>query len=119
MKASPPVTPADPPQGASSPEVARAWQALRDVDDPEIGVSIVDVGLVYAVEADAERIRVRMTMTSAACPMGEDLVDDARAALERAFPEVPDVEVELVWDPPWTPERMSPEAREFFGWDAE
>ena len=119
MKTSPAATPAEPPPGTSPPEVERAWQALRGVDDPEIGVSIVDVGLVYAVEADAERVRVRMTMTSAACPMGEDLVEDARAALARAFPGAPDVEVELVWDPPWTPERMSPEAREFFGWDAE
>lgn len=90
--------------------------ALRAVMDPEAGMNIVDLGLVYGVESDASGVRVRLTMTSAACPMAEMIVDDARDALEHALPPRTPVEIELVWDPPWTPERMSGFAREHFGW---
>lgn len=91
-------------------------EALRGVDDPEAGMNIVDLGLVYGVDAGRDRIRVRMTMTSAACPMGDMIVDAARDAVRNAHPGVEDVEVELVWAPEWTPEMMSREAREHFGW---
>lgn len=90
--------------------------ALRAVDDPQAGTNIVDLGLVYGVEAGPERIRVRMTMTSAACPMGDMIVDAARDAVREAHPDVGDVDVELVWEPEWTPEMMSQEEREHFGW---
>ena len=90
--------------------------ALREVNDPEVGMNIVDLGLVYEVEVSPVRVRVTMTMTSPTCPMGDYLVDSVRDAVRRAAPEVPDVEVELVWDPPWTPERMNEDARKFFGW---
>jgi metal-sulfur cluster biosynthetic enzyme len=91
-------------------------EALRAVDDPEAGMNIVELGLVYGVEATARGAHVRMTMTSAACPLGDYLTDAVRAALQARFPEIEEVNVELVWDPPWTPERMSEEARNFFGW---
>lgn len=94
------------------PDVLRA---LRAVVDPEIGIDVVSLGLVYAAERDGERARVVMTMTSPACPLGEVLVEDARAAVEAMVPGVRHVTVELVFDPPWTPERMSPEARERLG----
>lgn len=90
--------------------------ALRQVMDPEAGMNIVDLGLVYEIEAGASRVQVRMTMTSAACPMADMIVDDVHAALERTLPPGTPVEVELVWDPPWTPDRMSGLAREHFGW---
>jgi metal-sulfur cluster biosynthetic enzyme len=90
--------------------------ALREVNDPEVGMNIVDLGLVYDVEVSPVRVRVTMTMTSPTCPMGDYLVDSVRDAVRRAAPEVPDVEVKLVWDPPWTPERMNEDARKFFGW---
>ncbi len=90
--------------------------ALRKVNDPEVGMNIVDLGLVYDVEVSPVRVRVTMTMTSPTCPMGDYLVDSVRDAVHRAAPEVPDVEVKLVWDPPWTPERMNEDARKFFGW---
>jgi metal-sulfur cluster biosynthetic enzyme len=80
-------------------------------------MSIVDLGLVYGVEATASRIQVRMTMTSPACPVAPYIVEEAVAAIRAAAAGVPDVDVELVWDPPWTPERMSVAARERFGWD--
>ena len=90
--------------------------ALRSVDDPEAGMNIVELGLVYGVEAVPPKATVRMTMTSAACPLGDYLTDAVREALRARFPELEEVNVELVWDPPWTPERMSEEARNFFGW---
>jgi metal-sulfur cluster biosynthetic enzyme len=90
--------------------------ALRSVDDPEAGMNIVELGLVYGAEAAAPNATVRMTMTSAACPLGDYLTDAVRDTLRARFPELTQIEVELVWDPPWTPERMSEEARNFFGW---
>lgn len=91
--------------------------ALRGVEDPEAGMSIVDLGLVYGVEVTPKRIHVRMTMTSPACPVAPYIVEESVAAIRAAAPGVPDVNVELVWDPPWTPEHMSAAARERFGWD--
>jgi metal-sulfur cluster biosynthetic enzyme len=97
--------------------------ALRTVDDPEAGMNIVELGLVYGVEAapDASaparwRAHVRMTMTSPACPLGDYLSDSVKSALGARFPELKDIEVEFVWEPPWTPEKMSEGARNFFGW---
>lgn len=91
-------------------------EALRSVEDPEAGMNIVDLGLVYAIEARPGRVRVEITMTSPACPVGAYLVDEAAAAIRAAADEAADVRVDLVWEPPWTPERMSPEARGRFGW---
>ena len=96
-------------------------EALRQVDDPEAGMSIVDLGLVYGVEAAQDRdarwlATVRMTMTSPACPLGDYLSDAVRDTLRARFPELREVRVEFVWEPPWTPERMSEEARNFFHW---
>ena len=90
--------------------------ALRTVDDPEAGVNIVELGLVYAVEAAPPRAHVRMTMTSPACPLGDYLSDSVKNALQGRFAELTEVEVEFVWEPPWTPERMSESARTHFGW---
>jgi metal-sulfur cluster biosynthetic enzyme len=90
--------------------------ALRFVVDPEVGLNIVDLGLVYGVEVSAGRIGVRMTMTTPACPVADTLVESARAAVRAAAPEIPDIEIELVWDPPWSPDMMSEIARGHFGW---
>jgi metal-sulfur cluster biosynthetic enzyme len=91
--------------------------ALRGVMDPEAGMNIVDLGLVYGIEvSEPQGVKLQLTMTSAACPMAEMIVDEARAAVEAALPPHTPVEVELVWDPPWTPDRMSGLAREQFGW---
>lgn len=91
-------------------------QALGGVEDPEAGMSIVDLGLVYAVRCEPGCVRVEMTMTSPACPAAPYLVDEAAAAVRAIAPDGTDVSVELVWDPPWTPERMSDDAQEKFGW---
>jgi metal-sulfur cluster biosynthetic enzyme len=90
--------------------------ALRGVEDPEAGMSIVDLGLVYRVERTDQGVRVDMTLTSPSCPLGPYLVDEVTAAVRTVLPGTPDVRVELVWDPPWTPDRMSEQARSRFGW---
>lgn len=90
--------------------------ALRQVIDPEAGMNIVDLGLVYGIDVADGSVEVQMTMTSAACPMADMIVDDVHAALAGALPPGTGIGVELVWDPPWTPDRMSDLAREQFGW---
>lgn len=90
--------------------------ALRRVDDPEAGMNIVDLGLVYGIEIDAAAIRVDVTMTTAACPMADMIVEDTRAAIEVIAPPGTTIDVRLVWDPPWTPDRMSDIAKTHFGW---
>lgn len=107
-----------PPFPYSGPEALRGpvVDALRRVIDPEIALSIVDVGLIYGVAIDGQRLQLRMTMTSAACPVADVILDDIDTELDRALPEGMQVAVEMVWDPPWTPERLSPKARLFMGW---
>lgn len=91
-------------------------QALQRVIDPEMALSIVDVGLVYGVDVGAKRVQVRMTMTSAACPLSDVVIDDLKSELGRVLPAGTPIEVELCWEPPWTPERLSPKAKLFMGW---
>jgi metal-sulfur cluster biosynthetic enzyme len=98
------------------PDESAVHDALRQVMDPEAGMNIVDLGLVCAVELSDDAVHVDLTMTSAACPMAESIVDEACAALVALVPPTIRVDVALVWDPPWTPERMSDLARERFGW---
>jgi len=97
----------------TEPEVR---EALRSVEDPEAGMNIVDLGLVYAIVAEPGRVRVEMTMTSPACPVGPYLVDEAAAAIRTLAAQGTEISVDLVWEPPWTPERMSADARSRFGW---
>ena len=90
--------------------------ALREVLDPEVGINVVDLGLVYGIEVEGDLVQVDLTMTSAACPLGAHLKDQAIAAIRSHCPDVARVTVDLVWDPPWSPERMSAEARRSLGW---
>ena len=90
-------------------------ERLRTVIDPELGVNIVDLGLVYGVEVVDGVARVRMTTTTPACPIGSYLTDQIRWAL-LGLHDVLDVEVELTHDPHWSPERMSDEAKVQLGW---
>ena len=107
-----------PPYPYSGPEELRQpiLDALTKVVDPEVAMSIVDVGLIYGVEVTAEKVHVLITMTSAACPVTDVIVDEVESELDRIAPPELLVHVELVWDPPWTMERMSERARRFMGW---
>lgn len=102
---------------ASLPDIESVRAVLRRVIDPEVGVNIVDLGLVYRIDVTAEEVLIEMTMTSPACPMGDMIMDDIDAVLEEALPENLRVVVKMVWDPPWNPGMMNAEAREHFGWE--
>ena len=90
--------------------------ALRQVVDPELALTIVDIGLVYAVTVTAALVKVTMTMTSAACPVTDVIVGDVETELDRVVPPELKIHVDLVWEPAWTTDRMSPRAKAFMGW---
>lgn len=100
----------------AAPDTEVIRDALRKVADPEIGANIVDLGLVYRIAFEEGKLRVDMTMTSPACPMGGMIVDDAYAELERVLPAGLEAEIRVVWEPPWTPEMMSEQCRLRLGW---
>ncbi|MGC8834384.1 MAG: metal-sulfur cluster assembly factor [Armatimonadota bacterium] len=83
-------------------------EALKDVYDPELGINIVDLGLVYGVDIKDRDITVRMTLTSPICPLGPELVESVKRVLSR-LPMVGSVNVELVWKPRWDPHKMASE----------
>ncbi len=91
-----------------------ARDALRQVKDPELDMNIVDLGLVYDVEVAAGEVRVKMTLTSPGCPAGPMITNDAYRVL-RGLEGVTDVDIEIVWEPYWTPERMDPKVRALMG----
>jgi len=91
--------------------------ALRQVVDPEIGINVVDLGLVYDVTVQGADVRVAMTMTTRACPLHDMIVRDAEAAIRAALPEAGAVHVAMVWEPPWNPAMMSETAKRQLGWE--
>jgi FeS assembly SUF system protein len=103
----PPPPPVPPDAGLEEQVVA----VLQGVYDPEIPVNVHELGLVYAINVDAEKnVVIRMTLTSPACPVAGSLPPEVEAKV-KALPGVASAKVELVWDPPWTPDRMSEAAR--------
>ena len=116
--------PVEPPPAPSSSDGATATSlptpdevktALRAVVDPEINMNIIDLGLVYDVEVTPEGdVEVRMALTSPGCPFGPQIVQNV-TDVSKGMPGVRDAYVEIVWDPPWGPHRMSEEARLIFG----
>ena len=90
--------------------------ALRRVVDPEVAMNIVDVGLIYGVTVADGKLHATVTMTSAACPVADLIVEEIETELDRDMPPDLKIQVELVWEPPWTTERMSQSARRFMGW---
>lgn len=89
-------------------------EALREVIDPELGCNIVDLGLLYAITLDGTTVTVQMTLTTPGCPMQESLAWGVQSALLK-LDGVEEVEVELVWDPPWSPDRMTEAGRARLG----
>ncbi|MCC6831504.1 MAG: metal-sulfur cluster assembly factor [Thermoleophilia bacterium] len=83
---------------------AEAWAALRQVIDPELGLDVVELGLIYGLAVSPERIAVTMTLTTPGCPLHEVITGGVERALTR--PGGPPVEVEVVFDPPWDPDRI-------------
>jgi len=101
--------------GATVPNPDTVRKALRAVKDPELNLNIIDIGLVYDIEvSEAGEVRVRMTLTSPGCPAGTEIIDDVKK-VAADLEGVTGVEVELVWEPYWTPEKMDPRVRAFLG----
>lgn len=88
--------------------------ALKQVIDPEIGINIVDLGLVYGIDCGQDEIRLRVTMTTPTCPLGEHISEEIERVLRAIEPEKR-IEVELVWEPVWGPEMMSEAGRHLLG----
>jgi metal-sulfur cluster biosynthetic enzyme len=89
-------------------------EALRQVEDPELGMDIVDLGLMYDVEVEGPKVKVIYTLTSMGCPVGP-MIDEQISQVTREVPGVEEVETELTWDPPWSPEKMSDDAKFILG----
>ena len=89
-------------------------EALRDVIDPELMINIVDLGLVYSINHTDRKVNVEMTLTSPACPAGPQIIMQSKLALEK-LPGVDSAEIKLTMSPPWTPARMTDEARDHLG----
>jgi metal-sulfur cluster biosynthetic enzyme len=99
--------------GPVSSEIAR--KALRAVKDPELGLNIIDIGLVYDVTVTEAGVAiVKMTLTSPGCPAGAEITDDVKRTL-MDLDGITDVDLEIVWEPYWTPEKMDPRVRAFLG----
>lgn len=93
------------------PTETAVWEALARVNDPELPISLVDLGMVYDVEVGVPgAVRIDLTFTSIGCPGMDMILEDVRAAVE-AIPGVTDVRVEVVWSPPWTKARLTPRGR--------
>jgi len=96
------------------PSKEEVVEALRTVEDPELGMDIVELGLFYDAEVEGSNVKVTHSLTSMGCPAGPMIMEDIDRAV-RQIPGVEDVDVELTWDPPWTPERMSDDAKFILG----
>ena len=96
------------------PDQETITTALRTVKDPELNVNIVDLGLVYTIQTRDDQVDVEMTLTSPACPAGPEILRNAVAAIEK-IDGVAKANVKLVMSPPWSPDRMSDEARDELG----
>jgi metal-sulfur cluster biosynthetic enzyme len=94
--------------------VDQARLVLRRVKDPELNLNIVDLGLIYDIQVDGTTVRIDMSLTSPGCPSGPEIMGEAEQQL-RSIPGIGDVEMNLVWSPPWTPERIEPRVRAYMG----
>src|SRR5947209_11894657 len=99
---------------ASPPSADQVKLALRKVKDPELNLNIVDLGLVYDISVDASDVQVDMTLTSPGCPAGPQIMGDVERAV-KAMPGLAAVNINLVWDPFWTPDKIEPRARAYMG----
>lgn len=101
-------------QDMPSDEMIRT--ALRNVIDPEAGMNIVDLGLIYGIDIAPGSVRIAMTMTTPACPMSAMIMEDATQEIRSVVPDTTEIDVQLVWEPPWNASMLSAHAKEHFGW---
>jgi metal-sulfur cluster biosynthetic enzyme len=89
-------------------------KVLKECYDPELGISLVDLGLIYDIQVKNDKVQIKMTLTTPGCPMHSFMVNEVEEKVKN-IKGVKDVKVDLVWDPPWTPDRMSKELRKKLG----
>lgn len=89
-------------------------KTLRQVNDPELNMNIIDLGLVYGINVDEGEVHVQMTLTSPGCPAGPELMSETHRVV-KALDGVKNVDVELVWEPYWTPDKIDPKVRAYLG----
>ena len=106
------AAPQDSTAGAISADQARL--ILRRVKDPDLNINSVDLGLIYEVHVNGSNVQVDMSLTSPGCPSGPEIMGEAEVQL-RTIPGIGDVTMNLVWSPPWTPERIEPRVRAYMG----
>jgi metal-sulfur cluster biosynthetic enzyme len=104
----------DAPAGAAGITEDKVKLALRRVKDPELNLNILDLGLIYAISVEGADISIDMSLTSPGCPSGPEIMTDAEQQL-KALPGVGNVAMNLVWSPPWTPDRIEPRVRAYLG----
>ena len=104
--------PEPPAPAAGNPSVDDLEEAMRDVVDPELGINVVDLGLVYGIQAENGVATIDMTLTSAACPLTDVIEEQARAALTGSAGLVDDIKINWVWMPPWGPDKITEDGRE-------
>ncbi len=97
------------------PSEEEVMAVLKKCYDPEIPINIVDLGLVYAIDLRDDKVHVKMTLTAPGCPMHTMISEDVKRKL-LTVEGISDAEVEVVWEPPWTPDRMSETAKRMLGW---
>jgi metal-sulfur cluster biosynthetic enzyme len=90
------------------------YESLKQIYDPEVGVNIVDMGLIYSLDIEENKVNITMTLTSPGCPAGPQILSQVDSAL-KALEGVDDVDIKVVWSPPWTPDMLSEEARDQLG----
>lgn len=92
------------------------WEVLHGVFDPEVGINIVDLGLVYGIEIEGDDVRVVMTLTTPGCPLHDTITEAVDSSIHYFIPDVNDVAVDLVWEPRWTAEMITEAGRTALGW---
>ena len=111
----PAVTPAPAPSGEHAELERLITENLKQIYDPEIPMNIVDLGLIYGFEWVGDSVTLKMTLTAPGCPVAGILAEEIKMAIEKV-PNVKGATVDLIWDPPWTPDRMSDFAKRQFGY---
>ena len=100
----------------TTPTIQEIRQLLESVIDPEAGINIVAMGLIYDIRIDPMGVYVQITMTSPMCPVGDLLIEEITDCLREKFEQPSQITVDLTFDPPWSPDMMSVEAKKEFGW---
>lgn len=98
------------------PDVESVRQSLYHVNDPEVGVNIVDLGLIYGLEVKGRDVHIRMTMTTPACPLGDQIRGDTEQSIRARCPGVDSIQITTVWEPKWSHDKMTPEGKKQLGW---